>query len=191
MKNKPDKKQHSSPELVGSSVQAEIQEYLDIRQQRRWIFPRAALVGLCSGFLAILFRGALVGADSLRNNLIARAQHYPEWGWVIPMTFGLVTAGMSVMLVRRYAPEASGSGIPHLEAVLHRFRNLEWKRVLPVKFIGGILAIGSGLAIGREGPTVQMGGAVGAAFSQWLKVSPRERLTLISAGAGAGLAAAF
>lgn len=47
------------------------------------------------------------------------------------------------------------------------------------------------MALGREGPTVQMGGAVGDAISGWLKVSPRERLTLISAGAGAGLAAAF
>jgi len=47
------------------------------------------------------------------------------------------------------------------------------------------------MALGREGPTVQMGGAVGDAVSKWLKVPPRERLTLISAGAGAGLAAAF
>ncbi|MCK7481089.1 MAG: chloride channel protein [Candidatus Moduliflexus flocculans] len=78
-----------------------------------------------------------------------------------------------------------------MEAVLHRFRSLDWKRVLPVKFFGGILAIGSGMALGREGPTVQMGGAIGDAISRFLKVSERERLTLISAGAGAGLAAAF
>jgi CIC family chloride channel protein len=95
------------------------------------------------------------------------------------------------MMVRRFAPETSGSGIPHLEAVLHRLRTLDWKRVLPVKFIAGALAIGGGLAMGREGPTVQMGGSVGDAVSRWLKVPPRERRTLIAAGAGAGLAAAF
>jgi CIC family chloride channel protein len=95
------------------------------------------------------------------------------------------------MLTRRYSPEASGSGIPHLEAVLRRFRKLDWKRVLPVKFFGGIIAIGSGMALGREGPTVQMGGAIGDAISRLLKSTQRERLTLISAGAGAGLAAAF
>ena len=78
-----------------------------------------------------------------------------------------------------------------LEAVLHRLRKLEWKRVLPVKFLGGVLVIGSGMALGREGPTVQMGGSIADAISRWLKVSERERLTLISAGAGAGLAAAF
>jgi CIC family chloride channel protein len=105
--------------------------------------------------------------------------------------FSMLGAAISVAVTRQYAPEASGSGIPHLEAVLHRFRTLEWKRLLPVKFLGGIAAIGSGLALGREGPTVQMGGAVGDAISRGLKVSERERLTLISAGAGAGLAAAF
>lgn len=174
-----------------SSVRSEIQEYLDISQQRRWIFPRAALVGACAGLAALLFRAALTAADVLRNGMLAWAHQTPLWGWIYPVAFTMLGAGLSVALTRRYAPEASGSGIPHLEAVLHRFRKLEWKRVLPVKFFGGILAIGGGLALGREGPTVQMGGAVGDAISHWLKVSERERLTLISAGAGAGLAAAF
>jgi CIC family chloride channel protein len=66
-----------------------------------------------------------------------------------------------------------------------------WPSLLTVKFVGGTLAIGSGLALGREGPTIQMGGAVGAAVAQWLRVTPRERQTLMAAGAGAGLAAAF
>jgi CIC family chloride channel protein len=63
--------------------------------------------------------------------------------------------------------------------------------VLPIKLVGGALALGSGLALGREGSTVQMGGAVGAAVAARLKSPIRERLTLIAAGAGAGLAAAF
>jgi CIC family chloride channel protein len=74
---------------------------------------------------------------------------------------------------------------------MNRLRTLNWSRVLPVKFISGILSIGSGLALGREGPTVQMGGAVGKSVSAFFKVSPREQRTLIGAGAGAGLAAAF
>ena len=130
----------------------EIQEYLDIRQQRRLIFPRAALVGLCAGMVALFFRAALTGADALRNGMIAWAQRMPYWGWIFPILFGAAGAGISVAITRRYAPEASGSGIPHLEAVLHRFRKLEWKRVLPVKFFGGILSIGSGMALGREAP---------------------------------------
>jgi CIC family chloride channel protein len=172
-------------------INSEIQEYLDVRQQRRWVFPRAALVGACAGFVALLFRAALTGADALRNQIITWAHELPAFGWIFPLLFTMTGACVSVMLTRRFAPETSGSGIPHLEAVLHRFRKLNWKRVLPVKFFGGVIAIGSGLTLGREGPTVQMGGAVGDAVSRLLKVSKRERLTLTAAGAGAGLAAAF
>lgn len=183
------KKEASQTEI--EMVESEVQEYLYIRQQRSRLFPIAALVGLCAGIVAILFRGALSGMDILRNSLIEKAHEQPLWGWIFPILFSVVGAILSLTLTRRYAPETKGSGIPHLEAVLQRLQELNWKRVLPVKFFGGMAAIGSGLALGREGPTVQMGGSIGAAISQALKVSPRERLTLIAAGAGAGLAAAF
>jgi CIC family chloride channel protein len=172
-------------------VNSELHQYLTIRQQRQWIFPRAALVGLCAGLVALAFRIALTEAEAFRDRVIAASHQHPAWQWVIPVLFALTGAVLSTFLVRRFAPEASGSGIPHLEAVLQRFRKLDWRRVLPVKFFGGILAIGSGLTLGREGPTVQMGGAVGDALSRLLNVSARERLVLISSGAGAGLAAAF
>lgn len=181
----------TTPVGTDDIARSEIDDYLSVRQQRRWVFPRAALVGLCAGVIALAFRIALTGADALRNQLIAWARQYPAFGWLLPVLLTLLGALLAVFLTRRFAPEASGSGIPHLEAVLHRFRKLDWKRLLPVKFLGGVIAIGSGLALGREGPTVQMGGAVGDAISRWLRVSERERLILISSGAGAGLAAAF
>ncbi len=170
---------------------SELQEYLYSRQERRRLFPIAALVGLCAGIIAILFRGALSLADTVRNSMLTTTHQHPVWGWIFPILYSASGAMIALLLVQRYAPEAKGSGIPHLEAVLQRLRELSWSRVLPVKFIGGVLAIGSGLALGREGPTVQMGGAVGDAVARGLKVSPRERLTMIAAGAGAGLAAAF
>ena len=191
MNKNSDKKGPVPTDQVNELEKSEIQEYLDVRQLRRRVFPRAALVGVCAGIVALGFRIALTGADALRNGLIAWAQRMPMFGWIFPILFSALGAGISVMLSRRFAPETSGSGIPHVEAVLHRFRKLDWKRVLPIKFIGGVISIGSGMALGREGPTVQMGSAVGDAIAGWLKVSPRERLTLISAGAGAGLAAAF
>ena len=118
-------------------IRSEIQVYLQISQQRRRLFPRAALVGLLAGIVAIGFRGVLAGGDVLRNALITWAHQYPRIGWLFTVLFGAVTACVSVFLVRRCAPEASGSGIPHLEAVLHRYRELVWKRVLGVKFVGG------------------------------------------------------
>jgi chloride channel protein, CIC family len=184
---------HPGPDSDASQteIQSEIQEEIELRQQRRRLLPRAAVVGLIAGLVAALFRAALAGGDNLRNALVAWAHHYPIWGWIFPILFSMTGAVLSILLVRRYAPETSGSGVPHLKGVMHRLRTLEWKRILPIKFIAGVLAIGGGLALGREGPTVQMGGAVGDAVSNLFKVAPRERRTMIAAGAGAGLAAAF
>lgn len=180
-----------SKENERSPVNSEIQEYLSTRQQRHLVFPRAALIGLFVGIVALAFRGGLSALTTLRMDALRWGHQYPALGWLIPLLIAAGGALLSVQMVRVYAPEASGSGIPHLEAVLHRFRLLYWKRVLSVKFIGGLVAMGSGLVLGREGPTVQMGGAVADGISHWLKVPERERFTLIAAGAGAGLSAAF
>ena len=168
----------------------EVQGYLTMRTQRRRVYPRAVLVGLTAGLLAVAFRWCLEGATELRYLLAAYARTH-TWGWLLPVLWGSLTAALAVFLVRRFAPEAVGSGIPHLKAVFYRLRALHWARLLPVKFVGGVLAIGGGLALGREGPTVQMGGALGAALSKFFKSNARERLALIASGCGAGLAAAF
>jgi CIC family chloride channel protein len=171
-------------------IASEIDEYLYVHEQRRRILPRAVLVGLLAGIVAIAFRAALSAMESVRLGLLQWSHQY-AFGWLFPVAFGAAATVVAIGLVRNYAPEAGGSGIPHLEAVLRRFREMSWRHILPVKFIGGALAIGGGLTLGREGPTVQMGGAVGAAVSEFLKVSTRERFILIASGAGAGLAAAF
>lgn len=185
------KEQQANSESEKIEAQSEIEEYTVISKQRRRLLPRAALVGLGAGLVAGLFRIVLAGGDRLRLAFVTWSQQFPYFGWLFPLLFSVAGAVLSVAMVRHYAPEASGSGIPHLKAVLHRFRRLSWTRLLPTKFVAGALALGSGMALGREGPTVQMGGAVGDAVAGWLKVAPRERRTLIAAGAGAGLAAAF
>ncbi len=183
---------NASPTIgIDPSPDSELKEYLEIRRQRRYTLPRAALVGAVAGVTALLFRMALTGAAALRNGFLQWTHRMPAAGWMYPILLTTITTVTAVMVTRRFAPEASGSGIPHLEAVVRRFREMKWKRVLPVKFFGGIIAIGGGLALGREGPTVQMGGAIGDALSRPLKASERDRLTLITVGAGGGLAAAF
>jgi CIC family chloride channel protein len=157
---------------------------------RRSLFVRATAVGLVSGLAAVGFRLALEQAEKLRDFVMAIAGR-TNWGLAIAAGFAAVLAGAGVALVRRMAPEAAGSGIPHVEGVLHNGFSFHWLRVLWVKVVGGILSIGGGLALGREGPTIQIGASVGRAGGLWLGSNPEEERTLIAVGAAAGLAAAF
>jgi len=84
-----------------------------------------------------------------------------------------------------------GSGIPHVEAVLRGKLPPASFLLIPVKFTGGVLAIGAGLALGREGPTVQMGASLAHFVGRIFRRSWPDCRVLIAAGAGAGLGAAF
>jgi len=159
--------------------------------KRRHIVLKAVLVGVLAGTLGSIFRLTLEKGEYLRDHLIALAPG--GWGLPVALVVGAVGGGVGVWLVRRFAPHAAGSGIPHLKAVLLREAEPEWKRLIPVKFAGGVLSTSGGFALGREGPTVQMGSAAGHMVSELFRVraGEGERRALISAGAGAGLAAAF
>ncbi len=159
--------------------------------KRRHILPKALLVGLVAGLLASAFRELLQWSELHRIACLQRLS--PMSGLAFALGLGAVGGGIGLWLVRRFAPEAAGSGIPHLKSVVLGESALNWRRLLPVKFFAGLASIGGGLALGREGPTIQMGGATGLMVSDWLRVKSGEgeRKALISAGAGAGLAAAF
>lgn len=166
-------------------------EATEARERRSQHFLRAALIGLGAGLLAVLFRLALAWAEDGRATLLQRLHAHPAWGWAVLPLIGLVFGSLTGWAVRRWAPESSGSGIPHTKGVLLGVRQMRWRTLLPVKFLGGVAVIGPGLSLGREGPTVQMGAAVGAAIGQALKVRRGAMAQLVSCGAGAGLAAAF
>jgi CIC family chloride channel protein len=154
------------------------------------LFGLAIGVGLLAGLLAVAFQVVLARAALFRDAEVARTAR-PGWELPIVILVSAVAVWGAVAVVRRFAPEASGSGIPEVEAALHQDRELRWPRILWVKFTSGVLAMGAGLTLGREGPTVQMGAALGRALGGPLPASGEGRRTLIAAGAGAGLAAAF
>lgn len=151
----------------------------------------APLAGALAGFVGALFRMVLDRADAIRALAILAAHATLPFGppLLIAAITGLVA--FAAYLVARFSREASGSGIPHVEAVLDGAAKPGTARLLPVKFVGGALAIGSGLALGREGPSVQMGATLAHLVGRWCRASEADCRMLLAAGAGAGLATAF
>ena len=147
-------------------------------------------MGAATGLVCALFRLCLQQADRLRDGAIAWAHGQALPGFLLVVLAG-AAAALAAWLVRRFAPHATGSGIPHVELVLRQEVPPAPYRLLPVKFAGGWLAIGSGLALGREGPRVQMGASLAHLVGELSRRSWADSRVLIAAGAGAGLATAF
>jgi len=164
-------------------------EAFHVRSPRRVHFARAALIGLGAGLFAVGFRQALALAEARRYRLLQSLHAHPGWGWLVLPLIGLAVGSLVGWTVTRFAPEAAGSGIPHLKGVLLHLRKLSPRRVIPIKFMGGILSIGAGLSLGREGPTVQIGAGVAKVLAGVLRAPQTDIPQLLSAGAGAGLAA--
>ena len=144
------------------------------------------LAGAVSGLIGAVFRLSLDQADRLRDALITWAHGEEFVGFLLVTAICAVATGVAAWLVRRYSPQASGSGIPYVEAVLSGALPQAPYRLIPVK-----LAIGSGLALGREGPSVQMGASNAHLLGKLFRRNEDDCKMLLAAGAGAGLATAF
>ncbi|MTB66412.1 H(+)/Cl(-) exchange transporter ClcA [Providencia sp. wls1943] len=152
----------------------------------------AAIIGAVVGLIGSLF---MLGTEWVSNMRIASVNQYVTNKWlVIPAMFvaSALLAMLGYYLVKRFSPEAGGSGIPEIEGALQDLRPVRWWRVIPVKFIGGLGTLGSGMVLGREGPTVQLGANISQMFYDLFRLKDNEsRHTLLAAGAAAGLSTAF
>lgn len=157
-----------------------------LRPRRSLAIAEACLIGLVAALASVSLK---MGAGWLGTMRVQFASHYPSH-LVLPIV-GFVFGCAAGWLVERLVPEAAGSGIPHVKAALAGIpAELSW-RVALVKLVSSTIALGSGLTVGRQGPTVQIGAALANQLASLIPTSPDHRRQMIAAGAGAGLAAAF
>ena len=146
------------------------------------------LSGAFAGLTAIALRLLLSRADSLRAQAIDWVAARPAWSfWMFLFLLGIAAL---VTLLLKWEPYISGSGIPQLEAEMEGHIEQKWWRVLLAKFLGSALAIGAGLSLGREGPSIQLGAMAGKGTAEITRDREDSRL-IMTFGACAGLSAAF
>lgn len=151
----------------------------------------SVVTGVLIGAVGGAFQLLLKLGDVLRNHVFDWAHSLPHAGWLIPVAIVAAGAAIARLMVVRIAPEAAGSGLQRVEAVFDKQAEPAGFAVLPVKFVGGVLAIGSGLALGREGPTAQMGSSLANLVSCFLIKDKDDARVIEASGAGAGIAVAF
>ncbi|WP_343572301.1 ClC family H(+)/Cl(-) exchange transporter [Mycobacterium sp.] len=154
------------------------------------IYVTAIVAGVLIGFIGGVFRWCLKTAERLRIDLVDWAHKLAGPGWLVPVAAAAAGAILAALIVR-WQPLAAGSGIQHVEAVYEGEVQPPLIRLLPAKFVGGLLGIGSGLTLGREGPTVHMGAAIGAEAARRARLPDSQVRMMQTALGGAGLAVAF
>jgi CIC family chloride channel protein len=157
----------------------------------------AIVVGVVTGFGAVVFR-ALIG---LIHNVAFLGQFVmaydasvftPRGPWgafiiLVPVIGGLIVT----FLITNFAPEARGHGVPEVMDAIYYKQGMIRPVVAVIKSLASALSIGTGAAVGREGPIIQIGAALGSTLGQVIRIAPWQRITLVAAGAGAGIAATF
>lgn len=154
------------------------------------VILQSVLIGIGTGFVVLGFRIALGYSEHVRTLLYA---FLPESSplWTVVWILFLAALGVFLGFLSKLRPMIRGSGIPQIKGELRGIMWHRWLSELPLKFVSAILSIGAGLSLGREGPSVQMGGYIGKAMSRIGHRSPAELRYLMISGAAAGLSAAF
>jgi len=157
----------------------------------------AVIVGIVTGFGAVAFRD-LIGLIHNALFLGRLATRYdanvftPASPWGVWIIFVPALGAVAVTwLVTTFAPEARGHGVPEVMNAIYYKGGVIRPVVAVVKSLASAIAIGSGAAVGREGPIIQIGSALGSTLGQIVRMSPGQRIILVAAGAGAGIAATF
>src|SRR5580698_4540921 len=157
----------------------------------------AIVVGVITGFGAVVFRAliglihnaAFLGVLAISYDASVFTPPSPSGAFIIlvPVIGGLIVT----FLITNFAPEARGHGVPEVMDAIYYKEGVIRPVVAVIKSLASALSIGTGAAVGREGPIIQIGSAIGSTLGQIVRMAPWQRITLVAAGAGAGIAATF
>lgn len=150
---------------------------------------KGAAVGALTGILIVLFRLGVQKMWGVTEQIFNYAHN--SVFFVLILIFILFFISLAIAYLLRLEPMISGSGIPQAKADAAGDLSMTWWKVIFGKFVGCMLALGAGLSLGREGPSVQLGSMVGKGFSRVTRRIRSEERFLMTCGAGAGLTAAF
>ncbi len=175
-------------------------------EKRKWpkrvlrifgFFLLSVMIGVVAGLGAVAFRGLIAFFHNLlfigQFSFIYDANsHTPlsPWGPLVILVPVLGGVGV-VFLVKNFAPEAKGHGVPEVMDAIYYNKGVIRPVVAVIKSLASALSIGSGGSVGREGPIIQIGSSFGSTVGQILRMPPWQRITLIAAGTGGGIAATF
>ncbi len=150
---------------------------------------KAALIGAGGGLIVCSFRYLLSQSETFVRSVFHFIRGHLIW---LPLLFlSYLGIGLLVGWIVKSEPMIKGSGIPQVEGQLIGAFHINWLPALLKKYLGGLLSIGSGLFLGREGPSIQLGALSGQGVADFLHCPDYEKKILITCGASAGLSAAF
>lgn len=167
-----------------------ISKLLSDMNQLKWnVTYKGILIGFLCGILVTLYRFGIEFGTEEALKLYAFLRLHPLY--ILPWSIIIIIAGFITYKLIKLEPYAKGSGIPQVEGILLFGMKMKWHTILVVRFMAGLLTSFFGVSLGREGPSIQIGASGGQALAEKIGKNKLEKNYLITAGASAGLSAAF
>lgn len=156
----------------------------------KWhIALKGILTGIIVGLLVVLYRLGVEYGYALTIKIFAFIKLHPLY--IIPWVAAAVCLGLLIAWLVKLEPMAAGGGVSQVEGQLLYGLKMKWYSILAVRYIAGFLSSFFGVALGPEGPSVQIGASGSQALAKKISKNKLEENYLITGGAAAGLAAVF
>lgn len=174
-------------------VQGAVNTWQNLRRRRHNLLLvfYSIIVGVLTGLVIVAYREGLDFLNTIRHTTLLDVKKTASLVEISQLVAIFIGAAIILQILLSKFPLISGSGIPQVKALLMKQIKFNWFYELISKFLGGLLSIGSGLSLGREGPSIHLGAQISEGVNSFFKTKEAEKKYLISSGASAGLAAAF